>query len=96
MKSDPIAPERVGMRPGAIGLSGPDPEQFAAIVAHDLESSLLVLSRNAEDLRQIGPDLSAEQARHLAEIERTAQRMKRRLTSIRELCGSRVELIGGR
>ena len=33
-------------------------EQFAAIVAHDLQSSLLVLVKQAELLREVDPGLS--------------------------------------
>jgi signal transduction histidine kinase len=72
--------------------SGSNAGQFAAIMAHDLESSLLVLSANAELLREIGPRLSREQSGYLAEIERTARRMKRLLTRIRTDSESRVEL----
>jgi signal transduction histidine kinase len=72
--------------------SGSDPDEFAAIVAHDLESSLLVLSANAELLRELGPDLNRAQTGHLVEIERTAQGMKRLLTRIRRVSESKVRL----
>lgn len=67
-------------------------EQFAAIVAHDLESSLLAVSKNAEALREVGPHLSEEQEGHLAGIERTAQRMKGLLNGVRNLQRASVEL----
>lgn len=69
-----------------------DAKQFAAIVSHDLESSLLVLAKNAEMLREVGPHLSLEQENHLAGIERTTRRMKRLLTGMRKLAASSVEL----
>ena len=73
--------------------SNPDPDQVAAIMAHDLESSLLVLSMNAELLlREEGPNLNRRQTGHLAEIERTARRMKRVLTSARKMSESRLSV----
>lgn len=70
----------------------PASEQFAAILAHDLESSLLALAKNAELLREVGPDLSHEQEGHLARIERTTQRMKGLLHGVRNLAQESVQL----
>ncbi|HUE25388.1 MAG TPA: HAMP domain-containing sensor histidine kinase [Solirubrobacteraceae bacterium] len=69
-----------------------DSEQVVAMVAHDLESSLLAVSRNADLLRKAGPHLSSEQEDRLAGIERTADRMKRLLASIRNLAQATVEI----
>ncbi len=83
MRANPSEADQADHQRGALIPSGSESEQFAAIVAHDLQSSLIVLSTNAELLRGVGPDLSREQTGHLAEIERTARRMKRLLTGIR-------------
>lgn len=90
MKANPFAAGPADNEPGPLKHRASDPEQFAAMMAHDLESSLLVLSNNAELLREVGPDLTKEQTGHLAEIERTARRMKRLLGSIRTLSESKV------
>ena len=76
------------------GSSDLEVERFVAAVAHDLESSLLVLSGNLELLRASGPQLSAEQEDHLERIERTAQRMKRLLAGVRNYAwaGGEAEL----
>lgn len=66
--------------------------QVVAMVAHELESSLIAVSRNAELLRLAGPDLGLEQEDRLAGIERTADRMKRLLTSMRNLAQSTIEI----
>ena len=65
------------------GMSDLDVEHFVATVAHDLESSLLVLTNNLELLRAAGPALGHEQEDHLERIERTTARMKRLLSSVR-------------
>lgn len=67
-------------------------DQFSAIVAHDLESSLLAVSKNAQLLREVGPHLTEEQENHLARIERTALRMKGLLNGVRSLARGSVEL----
>lgn len=58
-------------------------EQFVAGVSHDLESSLLVLAKNIELLRAADATLSPDQEDHLARIERTVERMKRLLATVR-------------
>jgi signal transduction histidine kinase len=84
--------DRSGGQPIAVDRAAAVSEQFAAIVAHDLESSLLALTKNPELLREVGPDLNAEQQGHLAGIERATQRMGRLLTSVRNLAHASVEL----
>ncbi len=96
MKSNPLVAGHTGAAPRAVTRIGSDRENFVASVAHDLESSLLVLWNNAEGLREIGDDLNQEQTRHLAEIERATRRMKRRLASIRRSSDSKVELVADR
>jgi signal transduction histidine kinase len=96
MKSNPIVAGQAGAAPRAVTRTGSVREHFVASVAHDLESSLLVLRNNAEGLREVGDDLNQEQTRHLAEIERATRRMRRRLASIRRLSDSKVELVADR
>jgi signal transduction histidine kinase len=79
-------------RSGALRSREADPDQVVAMVAHDLQSSLLAVSRNAELLRKAGPNLSVEQEDRLAGIERTADRMKRLLASMSNLSQSTVEV----
>ena len=62
------------------------------MVAHELESSLIAVSTNAELLRRAGPELSLEQEDRLAGIERTADRMKRLLTSMKNLAQATIEI----
>jgi signal transduction histidine kinase len=77
-------------RPG--GTSDIDVEHFVATVAHDLESSLLVLTNNLELLRASGPRLGHEQEDHLERIERTTARMKRLLSSVRNFAWASGDL----
>jgi signal transduction histidine kinase len=79
-----------GGRPS--GTSDIDVEHFVATVAHDLESSLLVLTSNLELLRASGPPLSLEQEDHLERIERTTARMKRLLSSVRNFAWASGDL----
>ncbi len=69
-----------------------DRDHVVAMVAHDLESSLLAVSRNADLLRKAGPHLSLEQEDRLAGIERTADRMKRLLASMKNLSRATAEI----
>jgi signal transduction histidine kinase len=62
------------------------------MVAHDLESSLIALSNNAGLLRNSGPALSLDQEDRLAAIERTADRMRRLLASMRNLAQATTEI----
>jgi signal transduction histidine kinase len=69
-----------------------DLEQFIATVAHDLESSLLVLSEHVQLMRMAAPGLNPEQADHLACIERTMQRMTRLVSGIRNYARANGEI----
>src|SRR2546421_2415800 len=69
-----------------------DVERFVAAFAHDLESSLLVITKNAELLRESGPGLELEQEDSLERIERTAARMKRLLSGVRNYARADSEL----
>ncbi len=91
-----LEPAGLGDRPDELRQSGLQPDQLAAMVAHDLQSSLIAVSRNAELLRQAGPELSLEQEDRLAGIERTADRMKRLLASMQNLARDtvRIEPVG--
>lgn len=86
----------VGGDTGAVGrpsgTSDIDVEHFVAAVAHDLESSLLVLTNNLELLRASGSPLSPEQEDNLERIGRTTQRMKRLLSSVRNFTWANGEL----
>lgn len=80
----------LGERSDVLGRSEMESDQVVAMVAHDLESSLIAVTRNAELLRRAGPHLSSEQEDRLAGIERTAARMKRLLSSMRNLAQATV------
>ena len=80
----------VGKRTSGLVRSEMESDQVVAMVAHDLESSLIVVTQNAELLRRVGPALSSEQEDRLAGIERTADRMKRLLSSMKNLVHATV------
>lgn len=61
-----------------------DPERFVAMVAHDLESSLLAASAHVEMLRTADPRPTAEQEDHLARVARSLGRMRRLSVGVRE------------
>lgn len=69
-------------------------EHFAATIAHDLETSLLVISNSARQLGDGEPELSSEQVEHLQRILRAAERMRRLTASVRSfaLAGAHLEL----
>ncbi|HZU59975.1 MAG TPA: HAMP domain-containing sensor histidine kinase, partial [Solirubrobacteraceae bacterium] len=61
-----------------------DSERVAAMVAHDLESSLLAASAHIAMLRSAGPALSPEQEDHVERIARSLARMRRLSSGMRE------------
>ena len=79
-------------RPNGLHQADTQSGEVVAMVAHELESSLIAVSTNAELLRRAGPDLSLEQEDRLAGIERTADRMKRLLTSMKNLAQATIEI----
>jgi chemotaxis family two-component system sensor kinase Cph1 len=68
-----------------------DAERFATTVTHELGSSLLVVSKLAETLHG-DPELSFEQARHVAQIVRMTDRMRHMVASARYLFTSPEDL----
>lgn len=69
-----------------------DTERVVAEFAHDLESSVLVIAKNAELLRESRAELPSEQDEHLVRITTTAARMQRSLAGMRNYARSAVVL----
>jgi two-component system sensor histidine kinase KdpD len=61
------------------------PDLFARTLAHELESSLIVVSRYIATLRELDPTLSPEQADIAERIARTTKRMQAYLSSVSAL-----------
>jgi two-component system sensor histidine kinase KdpD len=61
------------------------PDVFARTLAHELESSLIVLSRYIAALQEIHPPLSPQQADLAGRIARTTKRMQACLASVHAL-----------
>ena len=61
-----------------------DVERYLAVVSHELESSLLVLTSSLELLRESTSAPSLEQEEHLERIDRATQRMRRLLAGVRK------------
>jgi signal transduction histidine kinase len=60
------------------------PERVAAMVAHDLESSLLAASAHIAMLREAGPALTPGQEDHVERIARSLARMRRLSAGMRD------------
>lgn len=67
-------------------------ERYLAVVSHELESSLLVLTSSLGLLRESGSPPSSEQEEHLERIDRTAERMKRMLSGVRKFAWTGREM----
>jgi signal transduction histidine kinase len=70
----------------------PSPERLAAMVAHDIESSLVAASAHLSMLRQTGAGLSPEQEDHVERIARSLARMRRLSAGVRDYARAGVEL----
>lgn len=69
-----------------------DVERYLAVVSHELESSLVVLTGSLELLRESTSPPSFEQEEHLERIDRTTQRMRRLLAGVREFAWTKREM----
>jgi signal transduction histidine kinase len=67
-------------------------ERYLAVASHELESSLLVLRTSSELLRESTPAPSSEQEEHLERIDRTTERMRRLLASVRKFAWTNREM----
>lgn len=71
-------------------------ERYLAVVSHELESSLLVLTSSLEMLRESSPPRDFEEEQHMQRIDRTTERMKRMLSGVRGFAWTRREMDIGR